>query len=386
MARAFDGLRVLDLTHVLAGPFCTYQLAVMGADVIKVEPVGSPDITRGRGPDDERNAAGMGLTYQTQGGGKRAIALDLTVAGGADVLGRLINGADVLVENYRVGALAEHGFGYEDVRKIKSDIIYCSLTGFGQQGPRAHHNAYDNVIQATSGIMDSSGGIKTAASFVDYSSGMNAAFAIAAALVRRARDGLGVHIDCAMLDAALMMEGPELSACLSVPVAAARPREAGIACYDTADGSLMLGAFNFRQNRRLWELLGERRFADLKDWPAVWAAAADMRAVLTDRMLEKTADEWVKVLHGIGVPAERVCSLAEAAADPHLAQRPLLQEVSSETGGVARVPVASFGYSEDGPEIMRPPPEFGEHTDDLLAELGYSGAEAEALRASGAIC
>ena len=385
MPRPFEGLRVLDLTHVLAGPFCAYQLAVLGADVIKIEPVGCPDPTRGRGPDDTKNAAGMGLTYQVQAGNKRAISLNLKVPDGAEILKRLIAGADVFIENYRTGAMAEIGFDYESVRVIKFDIVYCSLTGYGQTGPRAKTNAYDNVIQATSGIMDRSGGVKTAASIVDYTAGMSAAFAISAALYRRRNEGQGVHIDCAMLDAALMLAAPELSAVLSAKGMEGKRSEAGIGCYETADGRLMVGAFNFRQNARLWKLLGEPAFADFDDWPAIWSASDAMRLKLTEILLTRSADNWVEIFHQAGIPAEKVRSLEEAAVDPHLAHRPLLRQVDSQQGGKATVPVASFGFSEDGPDLTLPPPSFGEHTHDVLRELGYSDGDIAAFATAGVI-
>ncbi|MEO3427506.1 CaiB/BaiF CoA-transferase family protein [Pelagibius sp. CAU 1746] len=376
---------MLDLTHVLAGPFAAYQLAVLGADVIKVEPVNAPDATRGRGLDDQRNAAGLGLTYETQGGNKRAIALDLEKAKGAEVLRRLIADSDVFLENYRVQALAALGFGYDAVQQLKPDIIYCSLTGFGQRGPRASVNAYDNVIQAASGIMARSGDQKTAASYVDYSAGMNAAFAIAAALFRRGRDGKGTHIDCAMLDCALMLAGPEVTGHLSEAAGPEKPAEAGIGCYDTADGKLMLGAFNFRQNKRLWDLLDEPALAALETWPDLWGAATVMRQVLARKLLSRSAQDWMNIFHEAGIPAERVRGLDEALADPQLAHRRLLQRPPGDSGRETTVPVAAFDFLEDGPRLDSPAPAFGEHTDEILKGIGYSSAEIDAFRSEGAV-
>lgn len=385
MAQPFEGVKVIDFTHVLAGPFCAYQLAVLGADVIKVEAVDNPDITRGRGPDDQKNEAGMGLTYQTQASNKRAIALDLKTPEGSLILKRLLLDADVFIENYRAGALGELGFGYEAICDLKNDIIYCSLTGFGQSGPRADVNAYDNVIQATSGIMERSQGQKTAASYVDYASGMNAAFAISAALYRRQSEGVGVHIDCAMFDSALMLVGPEMSAELSIAQPSHKPSEAGIDCYETADGRLMLGAFNFRQNARLWKLLDEPEFAAIDNWPDLWAAAQQMRATLSGKLKKRTAAEWVEICHEAGIPAEEVRSLNQAVHDPQLAHRELIQSVQSKTGGTASVPMASFAYSEDGPALTAPPPAYGEHTNEVLTELGFSLPEIKKFRKSGAV-
>src|SRR5262245_26814076 len=183
-------MRVLDLTHVLAGPFCTYMLALLGADTIKIEPPDEPDEVRGRGIDPTLNAELMGTNYQTQNSNKRAITLNLKLQKGRDVLCRLATKADIFVENYRTGALQQLGLGYDDMRAVNPRIVYCSMTGFGQTGPRASVNAYDNVIQAASGLMSLTGTaevtpLKAGAAIIDYASGVNAAFAIASALVRR---------------------------------------------------------------------------------------------------------------------------------------------------------------------------------------------------------
>jgi crotonobetainyl-CoA:carnitine CoA-transferase CaiB-like acyl-CoA transferase len=385
MARPFAGVRVLDLTHVLAGPFCAYQLAVLGADVIKIEPPGEPDCARGRGPDAALNRAGRGLNFQVQGGNKRALALDLKAERGRAILLRLAASADVFLENYRVGALAALGLGDEALAGANPGLIRCSLTGFGQEGPRAGVNAYDNVIQAASGVMArtgtaASGPLKTGAAFVDYATGWSAAFAIAAALFQRQRDGKGQRIDCAMLDAALTMLGPEIAAELAG--GAPKRDEAGLGCYATAGGLLMLGAFTPRQNARLWAALGRADFAALDSWEALWSHAGAMRAALAERLRERTADGWMELFREIGVPAERVRGLDEAARDPQLAHRALLGRAAP---GEPTVPVAAFRFAHDGPLLDRPAPAVGEHSDEILGELGLAAAEIAALRADGVV-
>jgi crotonobetainyl-CoA:carnitine CoA-transferase CaiB-like acyl-CoA transferase len=171
MTGALQNIRVLDLTHVLAGPFCTYQMALLGADVIKIEDTVNPDCARGRGPDSAENALGLGLNYQVQGANKKSLALNLRDAKGADLLRELVRGADVLVENYTTGALTRLGLGYADLAVENPGLIYCSITGYGDYGPQAEHGAYDNVIQATSGTIAQCGGIKPGISFVDYATG-----------------------------------------------------------------------------------------------------------------------------------------------------------------------------------------------------------------------
>jgi len=392
MAAPFSGIRVIDLTHVLAGPFCTYQLALLGADVIKVEPPGAPDCTRGRGPDDGLNAAGMGLTYQVQGANKRACAIDLSNKAGRDIFLRLVDTADVIVENYRTGALGAYGLDAKTLCASNPRLIYCSLTGFGHVGDRAERNAYDNVIQATSGIMDRTGDPdgtprKAAASFVDYAAGLNAAFAISAALLHREREGKGQIIDCAMLDAALITMAPELSATLHQGPKSQRPAEAGLGCYQTAEGHITLGAFNLRQNARLWQALDDPEFAALDSWEALWSEADAMRQRLASILLTRTAAEWEDFFAQIKVPAERVRSLDEAARMPHLAERGFVKELANpvDPARSVHVPLAAFRYRHDGPEITRQPPTFGQHTRNVLNEIGYTDAEIKSFLAAGVI-
>jgi crotonobetainyl-CoA:carnitine CoA-transferase CaiB-like acyl-CoA transferase len=391
LSKPFEGIKVLDLTHVLAGPFCAWQFALLGADVIKIEQVGAPDCARGRGPDAVQNAALRGLNYQVQGSNKRAIALDLGTAPGRAILETLIRSADVLIENYRTGALEALGFGYAAVARLNPAIVYCSITGFGGEGPRATERAYDNVIQAASGVIMQSGGAKPGVSFVDYTSGYNAAFAISAALFRRQREGRGSHITCSMYETALLTMAPELAAALS-PVQTKRDKEAGIASYETADGTLMLGAFTPKQNARLWAALREagfdsQGFEETPDWEALWAKSTTMRAALATIFKTKDARTWAQWLHEVGLPGAPVITLAEAACDPQLAARGFLQQVDAGTGDTHApvFPVAAYRFAEDGATIERPAPGFGEHTDEVLAELGFSTEEIAGLRLQGVI-
>ena len=179
---ALTGVTVLDITHVLSGPFCTYQLALLGADVLKIEDPRDPDCSRGRGPDADANAEGLGLNFQVQGGNKRAIALNLQDDAGRNILRRLASTADVLVENFSTGALTRLGLAYDDLSEINPCLIYCSITGYGDTGPEASTGAYDNVIQAASGTIAQCGGIKAGVSFIDYATGYAAAFAVTSAL------------------------------------------------------------------------------------------------------------------------------------------------------------------------------------------------------------
>ena len=215
--RPFEGVKILDCTHVLAGPFAAYQLGVLGADVIKIEDPNEPDQSRESGADMALNKARMGTSFLTQGSNKRSIALNLKTEDGRAALKRLVKDwADVFVENYRPGALKALGLGYEDFSRLNPKLVYASMTAFGQEGPRGNQTAYDHAIQATSGITATtgtpeSGPIKVGAPVIDYAVGTTGAFAISAALYQTLRTGKGQHIDMAMLDVALILQASHIT-------------------------------------------------------------------------------------------------------------------------------------------------------------------------------
>ncbi|MDA8011166.1 MAG: CoA transferase [Gammaproteobacteria bacterium] len=393
--QAFADIRVLDLTHVLAGPFCAYQLAVMGADVIKVEPPRSPDISRASGVSG--GDGGMTSDFIAQNANKRAVGIDLKSPRGREALHRLVRGADVLIENYRSGALAGLELGYERAKELRADIIYCSISGFGANGPRAPRTAYDNVIQACSGLMASTGDansapLKTGPPVLDYGTGAQAAFAVAAALYRRSRDGAGQRIDVSMLDAALMLMASHIT---HMQIAGAPPppsgngsaTHAGYGCYATADGLLMIGAYSGAQMKNLWEALGDPRRGAARagltpmEMDAHFAEDAPR---IAEALRAKTAAQWEDELNRARVPAARVRGLAEALADPQLDGRAVLQRVPGESGG-AKLPVAAFDCAEDGPKLTAPPPRRAQHTAEVLREAGYRDDELRELADCGAI-
>ncbi len=380
--RPFNGITVIDLTHVLAGPYCAYQLALLGADVVKVESPDTPDVARGRGRARPLNAAGLGLNYQVQGSNKRAIALDLAARDGREAFLRLVDHADVLVVNLRPGAMERLDLATTALRVRNPRLIVCTISGYGDATPLSSRSAYDNIIQAASGMMSQTGGIgspvKTAASVVDYATGMSAAFAIAAAVLQRTQTGVGQSIDCAMLDVALSMMAPEIAGTRWHSDEGATPPEAGLATYPTADGLLMLGAFNPRQNQRLWKHLGHEGFAALNDWEQLWTAADAMRVELAIRFREKSARAWELELNDIGVPAQRVATLGEAIDNVDVGERGFLTNVGNVT-----VPLAPFRFAKDGPRIDSPPPSVGADTRNVLEELGFAPGEIDAMFVAG---
>jgi crotonobetainyl-CoA:carnitine CoA-transferase CaiB-like acyl-CoA transferase len=387
--RPFEGIKIIDCTHVLAGPFAAYQLAVLGADVVKVDDPNEPDQSRESGADHALNRAMMGTGFLTQGSNKRAIALNLKTEGGRQALRRLVaDWADVLVENYRPGAFKALGLGYEDLARLKPTLIYASMTAFGQDGPRGTQTAYDHAIQATSGITastgtEASGPIKAGAPMVDYATGTMGAFAISAALLQRMRTGQGQHIDLAMFDVAMILQGSHITDYLHSGHHPKRNgnvmRFAASSAFETRDGLVQLAASNARQHRRFYEAIGDPEEAK--------RSSLQELAAVAEKMKEKTADEWETYLQSRHVPATRVRELREALADPHLQTRGVLHrhEDVPGVGQPVTVPLAAFTFAHDGPSIERPPARVGEHTDEVLAMVGYSAEERAALRRSGAI-
>src|SRR5215467_13733337 len=298
--RPFEGIRIIDITHVLAGPFAAYQLAVLGADVIKVEHPEDPDQSREGGTDQGLNRRNMGTSFLTQGSNKQSVTLNLKTEEGREILKKLVARSYVLVENYRPGAFEALGLGYEAMAKINPRLIYCSISAFGQDGVRRERTAYDHVIQATSGIMALTGTeevnpIKIGAPAIDYATGTMGAFALASALFQRERTGKGQHIDLAMLGVAMMMQASLLTGYFLIGT---QPRPHGNkqpfatnSAYYAKEGMVMIGASNIRQQARFWRAV-ERPDMIKTDNESRLDDRAREAAIIADIMKTKTADEW----------------------------------------------------------------------------------------------
>ena len=346
------------------------------------------------GSDRELGKRHMGTSYLTQARTSARSPLISRQTAGQEIFKKLVATADVLVENYRPGALDALGLGYEAMAALNPRLIYASMSAFGQRGPRAHQTAYDYVIQATSGIMAMTGTpevnpIKFGSPAIDYATGTTGAFALASALFQRERTGRGQRIDLAMLDVAMILMGSHLTGYLrngQHPKPNGNTNEqASASCYATQDGLLMLGASNMRQYRRFWRCSAAR--PDPADRRRARARARAETTLIAELLMARSAAEWEDYFQSRHVPAARVRTMGEALEDPHLESRGVRHRHAGATDvdGAFTVPVAAFGFADGGPRVDTPPPGLGQHTAEILTELGYGDAEQAKLRAAHVI-
>ncbi|WP_433490642.1 CaiB/BaiF CoA transferase family protein [Nocardia grenadensis] len=395
-----EGVRVLDMTNVLAGPFAGYQLALMGADVIKIETPGAGDLARQLGADAELSGENLGVSFLAQNSGKRSVTVNLKTSGGKEVVERLVASADVLLENFRPGVLERPGFGWDRLRAVNPRLVYCAVSGFGASGPMQTRPAYDQVIQGLSGIMSVTGTPDTAPLRVGYPvcdsfGGLAAAFAVSSALLRQQRTGQGAYLDTSMLDAALTSMGWAVSDHL---IAGRNPTAMGnenvtsapSGTFRTADGALNIAANKQEQFEVLCdvldrpELVTDPRFVTREDRKRNRDV---LRAELEVALKTKSAAEWDEILLDTGVPAAPVVSVPTALRSAQIAYRGLVSTVESPSAAGGTVQVLGLPTHIDGHAVspVSPPPTLGQHTDEVLAETGFSDADIARLRAGRAI-
>lgn len=399
MGASLQGIRVLDLTNVLAGPFACHQLAHMGADVIKVESRQGGDLARQLGADPELNRRHMGVSFLAQNPGKRSITVDLKKPAGKEVLRRLVRSADVLVENFRPGVMQRLGLGYESLLADNPRLVYCAISGFGQDGPLRDLPAYDQIIQGMSGTMSITGAPDNAPYRVGYPmadtiGGMTAAFAIAAALADRQRTG-GTFIDVSMLEAVMATMGWVISNHL---IAGRAPQPMGndnftaspSGTFRTADGLLNIAANKQEQFEALCRVV-ER--PDLPQDPRFCERQgrlqhrAELKAQLEAALAARTTEAWWPLLNRAGVPAGPVYTVGEALAHPQVAGRGMIGRFDDVPGVGRDIRVVRTGFKIDGqaPRVDTPPPTLGQHSSEILASLGYSAGEIAQLQDEQAI-
>ncbi len=403
---ALTGLKVLDLSRVLAGPWCTQILADLGADVVKIERPVSGDDTRHWGPPFLKDAEGHDTdqaTYFTAcNRNKRSVTIDMAKPEGQALLRQMAAQSDIVVENFKVGGLKQYGLDYESLRAVNPKLIYCSVTGFGQDGPYAERAGYDLLIQASSGLMSitgradgepGGGGVRVGVALIDIFTGVYASSAILAALQVRHRTGVGQHIDMALLDVGMAILANQAAGFLNtggVPVRQgnSHPSLAPYQDFPTADGAMLLAIGNDGQFARFCEAVGQPEWAADPRF-ATNTLRVKHREVLIPAMeavtRTRSTAEWVALFEDKAVPCGPINNLRQAFDDPQVQARGLRVELPREAGdGIASIAsVASPLRLSETPVVLRhAPPALGQHTDEVLQAMGLSAADIEALRAA----
>ncbi|TIR42915.1 MAG: CoA transferase [Mesorhizobium sp.] len=384
MTDLLTGIRVLDLTNVLAGPYCAYQLALLGADVIKVEAPQGGDLARQLGGSPELNSTGMGASFLAQNAGKRSVVLDLKKEADRERFLDLVASADALVENFRPGVMDRLGLGYARLKEVRPSLVYCAISGFGQTGPMRDNPAYDQIIQGLSGIMSITGTPETAPLRVGYPvadtlGGLVGAFAIAAALVKQKTTGEGAFLDVSMLECTLSALGWPVSNYLTAdvepqPMGNENMTAAPSGTFRTGDGLLNIAANKQEQFVTLCRLVGlpelasDPRFAERETRKRNRIA---LKTLIEDALASSSAAAWEETLNRAGVPAGRVLTIPQVLAEQQVIER----EMTTRFDGISKMDrpltVVRGGFMVDGaaPLPTRPPPTLGEHMDEVFASL-----------------
>lgn len=388
------GLKVLELAHVMAGPMCGRLLADMGADVIKLERPGGEDSRTMTPPSIGDEAAAFLMMNRN----KRGICINLKTEGGRDVARRLAADSDVLIENFRAGALAKLGLGYEELSALNPRLIWAEISGFGRTGPYASRGGYDLIAQGMAGLMSITGEgpgrppIKVGAPVADITAGILAAFGVAAAVTECARTGRGQRIDTSIFEAAVTLTLWHSAMAMATGVAptamgTAHPLDAPYQAFEAADGWFNVGAANQANWMRLLGALGcEHLQADARfsDNPARVRNLAALTEQLQPIFRTRTVDAWIAALESVGVPCGRILSINEMLADPQTIARAMRTTTQHVTLGEIDTIGNPVKCSAMGPTEMRAAPVLGQHTIEVLQSAGYSAAEIRELLASGA--
>lgn len=391
-----SGVTIIDLTRVLSGPYCTMLLADMGARVIKIEQPGRGDDTRAWGPPFVDGESAYFLSINRN---KESLTLDLKQPGSKRVLDALLERADVLVENYRPGTMERLGLGYDGLASRYSRLIYCSISGFGQTGPRRSEPGYDAVMQGEGGLMSITGAaggppFRLGVAISDIATGMFAAQGIAMALLARVRSGRGQRVDVGMLDSTVALLTYQAGIYFATGATPERMgnRHPTIVPYETlpaADGEFVIAVGNDEQWRRFCRVLGDPALADDPRFATNRARVShyeELRPLLVAGLAPRTRGQWVSDLKAAGVPCGSVRAVAEVLEDEQLDARQMIETVNHMTAGAVRVLGVPIKLSDTPGAVRTAPPVLGQHTDAILrADLGMTSADIAALRASGVI-
>ncbi|MEM8794631.1 MAG: CoA transferase [Pseudomonadota bacterium] len=395
--KPLSGVRVIDLTNVLAGPFCCHQLAHMGADVIKVEAPGRGDLARQLGADTDLSAANMGVSFLAQNAGKRSVTLNLKHRKGKELLKSLVKSADILVENFRPGVMDRLSLSYDTLAQENESLIYCAISGFGQNGPWVQHPAYDQIIQGLSGVMSITGDQQSAPLRVGYPiadtiGGLTAAFAISAALNTQPR---GTFIDVSMLEATLSTMGWVVSNFLigdlrPAPHGNENVTSAPSGAFQAKDGLLNISANKDEQWVSLARHIGRE---DLLERPEFASRElrkenrASLNAELEKALVVKQASVWANELNQLGVPAGAVMTVPDILNHPQVRERGFVRDYETVPGIDKTISVATTGFTMDGnrPQVEGPPPQLGRDNDEIWGALGYSADDIAAFKEDGVI-
>lgn len=394
MPEALDGVRVLDCSQILAGPFCSMLLADMGADVIKIEKPNGGDDTRRMGPPfiDTESAAFLAMNRN-----KRSVVLNFKEKAGIEAMKKLVEDADIVIENYRTGVMERLGLGYRDLKVINPGILYCSISGFGRTGPYAKRGGYDLIAQAMSGIMSFTGvpdtpPVKTGVPIADMNAGMFSVYGILSAYIHKLKTGEGQYLEISLLEAALAYTVWESAGYFATgevagPLGSSHRNSAPYQALKTKDGHIVVGAPNQPNWERLANVFSR---ADLierdeyKDNASRLVNRAALEAELESTTNNKTTGEWLEALEKAGVPAGPILNMEQIWADPQVQDRGMEAALEHPTAGIIKnIGLAAKLYGTPG-RITEPAPLLAQHTREVLLGAGYTDDDIEALVKSGA--
>lgn len=399
MPQAFEGIRIIDFSQVLAAPFAVMQLALLGAEVIKVEQPEGGDQTRGLmnlGEDLGLSPSFLGMNLN-----KQSLTLNLKAPEAVEIVKQLVANADVVVENFKAGTMERMGLGFDVLKAIKPDLIYCSVTGYGQNGPKAGEAAYDGAVQAASGMMSQNGHAETGPTRagympVDMSTALNTAFSISASLHRKAKTGLGQRIDVAMMDTAIVMQASQYSNYLNqgslvgLRGNSSPTRQPTANVFATSDSYIQITALRQPQVEKLFEAIGEEEKLALKTFATPESRIENgevVGALVAAAIQKQTTSHWLDKLAALGIPTAEIRGLPEVMQDSQFEHREVFETLSHPADPEKTFTVVKAGYmlDQDGPSVRKSPPLLGHDTQEILESLGYDAERFAELKQNG-IC